>query len=103
MTGASQADTAHIMDLADWPDCQCATVHVSFTSETKDPINEELLMKTQKSVTLINTAHSEVMHEAEMLEVLSMRPDPCFHSEVQPKDAEKVKARCRQSAMQANS
>ena len=92
ITGASQADTAHIMDPADWPDCQYATVHVPLTPETKDPINEELLVKTQKSVTLINTAHSEVMHETEMLEVLSVRPDPCFHSEVLPKDSEKIKA-----------
>ena len=37
-------------------DSQHVTLHVPLTAETKDPISEELLMKMQKGVTLINTA-----------------------------------------------
>ena len=39
------------------------TQHVLSTAETKDPINEELLMKMPKDATLINAACTE-MHEA---------------------------------------
>ena len=40
------------------------TLHVPSTAETKDPINEELLMKMPKDATLINAARPERAHEA---------------------------------------
>merc|ERR1712107_593750 len=67
---------------ADLFDYQYVTLHVPLTPETKDSINKELL----------NTARPEVVHEAEMLEVLSARPDFCYLSDVPPKNAEEVKA-----------
>ena len=45
------------------------------TLETKDFIDNEQLMKMPKRATLINMACSEEVLEAEMLEVLSVRPD----------------------------
>jgi len=77
---------------ADLFDYQYVTLHVPLTPETKDSINKELLMKMPKGATLINTARPEVVHEAEMLEVLSARPDFCYLSDVPPKNAEEVKA-----------
>ena len=50
--------------------------------ETKDLINKALLMKMLKGATLIDTARPEVMHEAEMLEALTVRPDFSYLSEV---------------------
>ena len=40
------------------------TLHVPSTAETKDLINEELLMKMPKDCTLINAARPESVHEA---------------------------------------
>ena len=91
-TTALQADTARIMVPADLLDHQYGTLHVLLTPETEDPINKELLIKMMKGTTLINTARREVMHEAEMLELFSARPDFCCLSEVQRRSTEEVKA-----------
>ena len=40
------------------------TLHVPLTAETKDPINEGLLMTMPKDATLINAARPERVHEA---------------------------------------
>ena len=40
------------------------TLHVPSTAETKDLINEELLIKMPKDVTLTNAARPERVHEA---------------------------------------
>ena len=55
------------------------TLHVLFTPETKDPINKELLMKMPKDATPINVACPEKVHEAELLEDLSVRTDFLSH------------------------
>merc|ERR1712217_823423 len=49
---------------------QYVSLHVPLTPETKESINKALLTKMPKGGTLINTARQEVVHEAEMLEVL---------------------------------
>ena len=67
-------------------DSQHVTLHVPLTPETKDPINEELLMKMRKGVTLINTSGG--LHETGMLEVLSARTDFCYISEALHRNAE---------------
>ena len=45
-------------------DSQHVTLHVPSTAETKDPINEELLMKMPRDATLINAARPERVHDA---------------------------------------
>merc|ERR550537_483096 len=65
---------------------QYVSLHVPLTPETKESINKELLMKLPKGGTLINTARVEVVHEAELLEVLKDRPDFCYLSDVAPKN-----------------
>ena len=54
---------------------------------------QALLSKMPKGGTLINTARVEVVHEADMLEVLSTRSDFCYLCDVAPKDIEPFKAR----------
>jgi len=71
---------------------QYVSLHVPLTNETKESINKALLSKLPKNGTLINTARQEVVHEAEMLEVLKERPDFCYLCDVAPKNAEEVKA-----------
>merc|ERR1712007_203219 len=71
---------------------QYVSLHVPLTPETKESINKALLSKMPKGGTLINTARVEVVHEAELLEVLTERPDFCYLSDVAPKNAEAVKA-----------
>merc|ERR1711993_83360 len=58
---------------------------------TKASINKALLTKMPEGGTLINTAREEVIHEAELLEVLKERPDFCYLADVAPKNAEEIK------------
>jgi len=71
---------------------QYVSLHVPLTKETRDSINKALLLQLPKGGTLINTAREEVVHEADLLEVLKERPDFCYLSDVAPKNAEEVKA-----------
>lgn len=71
---------------------QYVSLHVPLTDETKDSINGALLSKLPKNGTLINTARPEVVHEAEMLELVKTRSDFCYLSDVAPKNAADVKA-----------
>jgi D-3-phosphoglycerate dehydrogenase len=71
---------------------QYVSLHVPLTPETKESINKELLMKMPKGGTLINTARQEVVHEAEMLEVLKEKPDFCYLCDVGFKATEEAKA-----------
>merc|ERR1719221_779494 len=71
---------------------QYVSLHVPLTPETKESINKALLSTMPPGGTLINTARQEVVHEAELLEVLRERPDFCYLCDVTPKNAEEVKA-----------
>jgi len=64
---------------------QYVSLHVPLTSETKESINKALMMMMPKGAVLINTARSEVIHEADMLQVLKDRPDFCYLCDVAPK------------------
>jgi D-3-phosphoglycerate dehydrogenase len=85
--GAEPVDT-----VADLFAHQYVSLHVPLTPETKESINKELLMKMPKGGTLINTARQEVVHEAEMLEVLKEKPDFCYLCDVGFKATEEAKA-----------
>merc|ERR1712048_957007 len=84
--GATWVDS--IPDLFQY---QYVSLHVPLTPETKESINKSLLLKLPKGGTLINTARVEVVHEAELLEVLKERPDFCYLSDVAPKNEAAVK------------
>jgi len=70
---------------------QYVSLHCPLTPETKESINKDLLMRFPKNGTLINTSRVEVVHEGELLEVLSERPDVCYLSDVAPTNAEEIK------------
>jgi len=85
--GATPVDT-----VADLFKYQYVSLHVPLTPETKESINKALLSTMAKGGTLINTARQEVVHEKDMVEVLSERPDFCYLSDVAPTNAEEIKA-----------
>merc|ERR1712061_963129 len=66
--GATPVDS-----VADLFQYQYVSLHVPLTDQTKESINKALLSKMPKGGTLINTARQEVVHEAELLEVLKER------------------------------
>jgi len=70
---------------------QYVSLHVPLTPQTKEAINKDLLSKLPKGGALINTARQEVVHEADMLQLLTDRPDLCYLSDVAPKNAEAIK------------
>lgn len=71
---------------------QYVSLHCPLTAETKESINKDLLMSMPKNGTLINTSRVEVVHEADLLQVIRDRPDVCYLSDVAPTNAEEVKA-----------
>jgi len=77
--------------VAELFECQYVSLHVPLTDQTKESINKELLMKLPKNGTLINTARVEVVHEADLLEVLKERSDFGYLSDVAPKNADAIK------------
>merc|ERR1712151_1157335 len=75
--GIASHGATPVEKIADLFKFQYVSLHVPLTAETKESINKALLTKMPKGGTLINTARQEVVHEAEMLEVLKERPDFC--------------------------
>merc|ERR1712048_987758 len=86
-----EAGATPVSTIAELFQYQYVSLHVPLTKETKESINKELLMKLPKGGTLINTARHEVVHEAELLEVLKERADFCYLSDVAPKNEAAVK------------
>lgn len=78
--------------IADLFKHQYVSLHVPLTPETKDSINKALLSTMPKGGTLINTARPEVVHEADMAEMLKERADFCYLCDVAPKNLEAMKA-----------
>jgi D-3-phosphoglycerate dehydrogenase len=71
---------------------QYVTLHVPLTDETKESMNKALLSKMPKNGTLINTARTEVVHEAELMELLKERADLCYLCDAGFKDLDGLKA-----------
>jgi len=72
--------------VADLFKCQYVSLHVPLTEQTKESINKELLSTMPQGGTLINTARSEVVNEADMIEILKTRPDFNYLVDVGVKD-----------------
>ena len=80
----------HLLLLRDvTDDSQHVTLHVPLTAETRDPINEKLLMMMPKDATPINVGCPEEVHR---VEDLSVQTDFCYITEVPHRNAENVRA-----------
>ena len=64
--------------------CQYISLHIPATAQTKNSIGEKLLMSMPEGATLINTARSEVINEAELLKVMETRKDFAYLSDISP-------------------
>lgn len=58
------------------------SVHIPATAETKQSINYALLTKMPKGATVVNTARKEVICEADLVKVLTERPDFKYATDV---------------------
>ena len=64
--------------------CQYVSLHIPATPQTKESINFELLSKMPKGGVLVNTARKEVIHEADMIKLMTEREDFVYISDIAP-------------------
>jgi D-3-phosphoglycerate dehydrogenase len=69
--------------------CDIVSLHIPATAETKQSINAALLNLMPKGAVLVNTARKEVINETEMVELMTIRPDFKYVTDIVPgNDAE---------------
>lgn len=64
--------------------CQYVSLHIPATEKTIKSINYNLLSKMPKGAVLVNTARKEVIHEDDVLKLMSERADFSYIADVQP-------------------
>ena len=64
--------------------CDYISLNLPLDNTTKKLISFELLSKTKKGVTLINTARKEIIDEAGLLRIMEERPDFLYASDIAP-------------------
>lgn len=60
------------------------SVHLPYTPQTKEIINDELLSLMPQNCALINTARKEVVNELDLLKIMRQRPDMMYLSDIEP-------------------
>jgi D-3-phosphoglycerate dehydrogenase len=71
--------------------CNYVSLHIPANDKTKNSINFDLLSKMPKGGVLVNTARKEVIHEADMVKVMTERPDFKYVSDIEPAIAAELK------------
>ncbi|MBN2745071.1 D-3-phosphoglycerate dehydrogenase [Breznakibacter xylanolyticus] len=64
--------------------CQFVSLHIPATETTKKSINHGLLSLMPKGAMLINTARKEVIHEEDLVKLMSERADFRYVSDIEP-------------------
>jgi D-3-phosphoglycerate dehydrogenase / 2-oxoglutarate reductase len=64
--------------------CQYISLHIPLNGKTKQSIGYDLLSKMPKGATLVNTARKEVIHEDELLKLMTERSDFRYVSDIEP-------------------
>ncbi|MCF6366315.1 MAG: NAD(P)-binding domain-containing protein [Bacteroidales bacterium] len=67
-----------------YSNCQYISLHIPANEDTKESVDYELLSKMPKNATLVNTARKEVIHEDDMLKLMSERNDFSYISDIAP-------------------
>ncbi len=70
--------------------CDYISLHIPKTKETLNSINYDLLSKTKKGATLINSAREEVIDEPSLLKIFEERKDFFYGADVAPKCREEL-------------
>lgn len=66
------------------------SLHIPATAETLQSINYKLLNLMPKGAILVNTARKEVIHEEELIRLMSDRPDFKYVTDIMPKSDMKM-------------
>ena len=64
--------------------CDVVSLHIPATAETKQSINYDLLNRMPKGAILVNTARKEVIHEEELIRLMTDRPDFRYVTDIMP-------------------
>lgn len=69
--------------------CDVVSLHIPATTETKQSINYELLKDLPQGAIIVNSARKEIIHESELLKLMSERKDIKYITDIMPdqKDA----------------
>lgn len=88
-----EKDGVKAMDSAEemYACCDVISLHIPATKETVNSINYDLLTKMPKGAMLVNTARKEVINEADMVRVLTDRPDFKYVTDIKPDIHEELK------------
>jgi D-3-phosphoglycerate dehydrogenase len=81
-----------VMSVAELFSADFVSLHIPVTPETRNSINKSMLSLLPKNGVLVNTARSEVVHEADLVEMLSARADLGYRADVPPTNLETIKA-----------
>ena len=73
--------------------CQYVSLHIPATSETKKSINYSFLEKMPKKAVLINTARKEVINEPELMQLMEVRPDFKYLTDITPSNDAELKVK----------
>lgn len=65
-------------------DCDIVSLHIPATPQTVKSINKELVGKMKKNAIIINTARKEVIDEAGLLEIMRVRTDLKYVTDIKP-------------------
>lgn len=64
--------------------CDVISLHIPATAETKNSIGADLVGRMPKGGLLVNTARKEVIHEAELIQLMEARPDLKYVTDIMP-------------------
>ena len=67
--------------------CQYVSLHIPANDKTKKSINKGLMMLIPKNAVIVNTARKEVIHEDDLLDVMTNRVDFRYLSDIAPDSA----------------
>lgn len=67
--------------------CEFVSLHIPANDITRNSINKSLLSMMPQGAVLINTARKEVIHEAELVELMEEREDFMYLSDIAPSNA----------------
>lgn len=91
-----EAAGVHAVDSQDalFENCDVVSLHIPATPETRQSINKALVGKMKKGGIVVNTARKEVVHEAELLELMAERQDIRYLTDIMPDAHEQFVAQC---------
>ena len=83
---AIEAEGVKAVDSAEelYKECNIVSLHIPATAETRNSINYDLVNLMPKGGLLINTARKEVINEADLIRLMTDRPDFKYVTDIMP-------------------